>query len=177
MPGRFEYHSIPRIASVITIAFAGPFFLVSAIGIRINVSPSLPLGLYRKTSDLNARLIEFCPEEPSARLALQRGYRPLGNCPDGGAPLMKPIVATAGDLVNFSEAGIAVNGRLVQNTAPQQKDSRGRHMYPWPSGEYQVPTGFVWVASSYSPWSFDSRYFGPIEVKRIRCRLIPTLTQ
>ena len=75
---------------------------------------------------------------------------------------MKPVVASAGDIVEVSSRGITVNGVLLPNTAPKTKDSKGRPMQPWPSGQYRVSAGFVWVASSYNPWSFDSRYFGPI---------------
>ena len=106
-----------------------------------------------------------------------RGYRSLGNCPDGAAPLMKPVVASAGDIVEVSSLGITVNGMCcLPNTAPKDKDSKGRPMQPWPNGQYRVPQGFVWVASSYNPWSFDSRYFGPLPVSIIRSHLKPFLT-
>jgi conjugative transfer signal peptidase TraF len=89
---------------------------------------------------------------------------------------MKPIIAGPGDSVKVSRGGITVNSRLIANTAAKQKDSRGRPMYPWATGEYMVPEGFVWVASSYNDWSFDSRYFGPLPVALIRSRLTPLLT-
>jgi conjugative transfer signal peptidase TraF len=175
-PGRFKRHRTLRIAIVMAIAFAGPFFLASATGIRINVSPSLPLGLYRQTSDPAAQLAEFCPQKPYGRFASERGYRSAGNCPDGAAPLMKPVVATFGDVVNISSRGIAVNGILLPNTAPKMRDARGRLMKPWRSGEYRVERGDVWLGSSYSPWSYDSRYFGPVPESSIRARLKPILT-
>ena len=31
-----------------------------------------------------------------------RGYRDAGNCPDGATPLMKPVVARSGDIVDVS---------------------------------------------------------------------------
>jgi conjugative transfer signal peptidase TraF len=156
--------------------FVVPFFVVWAAGLRINCSPSLPMGLYRTTMDSRAALIEFCPQEPYGTFATGRGYRSPGNCPDGAFPLMKPVIASAGDIVDVSDHGIVVNGLLLANTAPKTKDSLGRAMVPWPSGQYRVASGFVWVASSYSPWSFDSRYFGPIPVGIIRDRLKPFLT-
>ena len=162
-------------AWIAAVAFAGPFLVFWSSGIRINCSPSLPLGLYKEATDGRALLIEFCPEEPSARLAAIRGYRSNGNCPDGAGPLMKPVVASAGDVVEVSDRGIAVNGLLLPNTAPKTKDSQGRPMEPWPYGEYRVTSGFVWVASSYNPWSFDSRYFGPLPVGIIRRHLKPFL--
>src|SRR5579885_3450339 len=84
-------------------------------GIRVNASASLPIGLYRVTSDESVKLIEFCPIEPFGSLSANRAYRGKGNCPDGAEPLMKPTVAAAGDTVEFSSHGVAVNGRLLSN--------------------------------------------------------------
>ncbi len=78
--------------------------------------------------------------------------------------------------MEVSELGIAVNGSMLPNTAPKTKDSHGRVMKPWPFGRYRFAPGFVWVASSYNPWSFDSRYFGPIPVGIMRNRPKPFLT-
>ena len=168
--------SIRRAAGVTAVAFIAPFFIAGAVGIRINASTSLPMGFYQETPDVHAPLIEFCPQEPYGSFAAGRGYRSLGNCPDGAAPLMKPVVAKQGDMVDVSSLGIAVNGVLLPNTAPKNEDTKGRPMQPWPFGQYRVPLGFVWVASSYNPWSFDSRYLGPLPVAIIRGRLKPLLT-
>src|ERR1700689_4146448 len=97
-------------AWIAVVAFAGPFLVFWSAGIRINCSPSLPLGLYKEATDGRALLIAFCPEGPSARLAAIRGYRSNGNCPDGAGPLMKPVVASGGDVVEISDRGIAVTG-------------------------------------------------------------------
>ena len=168
--------SIRRAVGVAAVAFTAPFFIAGATGIRINASTSLPLGLYKETPDSRAPLIEFCPQAPYGTFAAGRGYRSVGNCPDGATPLMKPVVAKPGDIVDVASVGITVNGVLLPNTAPKSQDSKGRPVQPWPSGQYQVPPGFVWVASSYNPWSFDSRYFGPLPIGIIRGHLKPLLT-
>jgi conjugative transfer signal peptidase TraF len=157
-------------------AFVLPFILMGTEGIRINCSPSLPLGFYKTTSDSSARLVEFCPPEPYGRYMAERGYRSAGNCPDGGSPLMKPVIAVAGDIVEASPGGLAVNGVWLINTAPRTIDTKGRSMTPWPSAKYRVPIGFVWVASTYTARSFDSRYFGPIPSAALRSNLVPLLT-
>src|SRR6185312_14291654 len=174
--GPFNPHRLQLVAIVVGVSFVGPFFVAHAIGVRINLSPSLPIGLYLETSDLRTRLIEFCPAEPYATFAMERGYRSAGNCPDGGAPLMKPIVAIAGDVVRISADGLAVNGVLVPNTSVQWRDAQGRPMRSWVPGIYRVPPGQIWVASSFNPWSYDSRYFGAVPVSLIRSRLRPFLT-
>ena len=174
--GAARFYSLVRIAvfalAVVVIAFQ----ICGWLGIRINTSPSLRLGFYIATSDATDALIEFCPTEPFASLALSRGYRDRGSCPDGGAPLLKPIIANQGDVVEFSGKGISVNGKLLPNTEPLAEDTRGRSLQPWPVGRYVVQPGLLWVASSYSKRSFDSRYFGPVSTASIREHLRPLLT-
>jgi conjugative transfer signal peptidase TraF len=152
------------------------FQLSGALGLRINTSPSLPMGLYITTADAGANLVEFCPVEPFATLSIVRGYRDSGACRDGAAPLLKPVIARSGDVVEVSARGISVNGALLPNTVPLARDTKGRHLEGWPSGRYVVDPETIWVASSYHPRSFDSRYFGPLPTAAIRHRLKAFLT-
>jgi conjugative transfer signal peptidase TraF len=147
--------------------------LAALFGLRINTTQSLPAGVYVITSDERAPLVEFCPEGASSTLSFERGYRPRGLCPDGGAPLLKPVIAHSGDTVALSAEGIRVNERLLANTAPRQVDTAGRPLTAWAPGVYSVAAGTLWVASTYHPNSFDSRYFGPISLGRIRHRMKP----
>ena len=65
-------------------------FVAGLAGVRVNTSSSLPLGLYIRTDQSGARLIEFCPSEPYASLSRDRGYRVRGfACPDRAVPLLK----------------------------------------------------------------------------------------
>lgn len=154
----------------------GTFQFCGFLGLRFNTSPSLPIGLYITTADGDANLVEFCPAEPFATLAIVRGYRNPGICPDGAAPLLKPVVGRPGDLIELSAHGISVNGTLLANTAPLSRDTKGRPLKAWSFGHYVVASGAVWVASSYHPGSFDSRYFGPISTSAVRERLREFLT-
>ena len=170
---------VPKVRRAVLVAVfvsIAVFQLFGFLGLRINTSPSLPVGLYVVTTNGAANLIEFCPAEPFAALSLIRGYRDAGSCQDGGAPLLKPIVAKAGDAVELSGRGISVNGLLLPNTAPLSKDTKGRPLTAWPFGRYPVSPGTVWVASSYHSRSFDSRYFGPVNTTAIRHRMRAFLT-
>jgi conjugative transfer signal peptidase TraF len=144
-------------------------------GVRLNLTNSVPIGLYLISDDSKARLVEFCPPEPFGTLSRERGYRERSRfgCPDGAKPLLKPGAAKSGDLVNVSDNGIAVNGTLIPHTAALHTDSAGRPIQAWPVGRYPVPGGSVWVASSFNTHSFDSRYFGPIEQTAILHHLRP----
>jgi conjugative transfer signal peptidase TraF len=132
------------------------------------------MGLYITTD--RGRLVEFCPAEPFASMALTRGYRTPGACADGGAPLLKPQVAGTGDVVNVLPDGLDVNGVRLPNTAPMDADSEGRVLTHWPFGRYTVSANMLWVASSYNSRSFDSRYFGPVPVAAIREHVSPLLS-
>lgn len=159
------------------ILIAGICVIFQMVGVRVNASSSLPIGLYRITADTTAKLIEFCPAEPLASLSATRGYRPSGNCPDGAEPLMKPVVAVAGNTVKVSADGVTVNGRLLRNSAARPFDTNGRPLQHWAFGEYRVAPDTVWVISSFNARSFDSRYFGPIQVASVHCHLKPLLTE
>ena len=179
IPGRFEVPRVSRLkapALALAVTSLAAFGLCAWGGVRFNSTGSLPIGLYRVSTAADANLAEFCPPEPISRLSVVRQYRNRGNCPDGDNPLMKPIVARSGDVVVLSKSGLEVNGRLLGNTAPRSQDSKARQLPHYPFGTYQVSAGTVWVASSYHPLSFDSRYFGPIPTSIIRHRLKPFLT-
>jgi len=119
MPGLFCNRRV-----VIVLFTAAPVALVFALGItglRFNATPSVPTGLYWISSDANSEFVEFCPPEPFGTLSVERGYRSRSStgCPDGGVPLLKPIVARRGDVVDITDRGIRINGVPVPNTAPQ----------------------------------------------------------
>jgi conjugative transfer signal peptidase TraF len=173
----------PRAGTIssLVLAFGGGILALALAaewaGLRLNDSPSMPTGLYVRTfSESNASLVVFCPAEPFARLSVERGYRTRGNCPDGAEPLAKPIVARPSDVVELSATGMAVNGWLLPNTAPLVTDATGRPVPQWPFGRYVVAPGSLWVASSYSPRSFDRRYFGPVKASLVREHVRPLLT-
>jgi conjugative transfer signal peptidase TraF len=165
-----------RIIKVVVMTMVGAFAICGVVGIRINGSPSLPVGLYVVTANSDANFVEFCPTGPVAQLAVARGYRDAGSCSDGGAPLLKPVIARARDTVEVSAAGLAVNGNLLPNTAPMRYDTNNRPLTPWPSGRYTVTGDSVWVASSYNARSFDSRYFGPVPLEWVRNYVRPWIT-
>ena len=71
---------VRRAALVATGVAVATFQLSGSLGLRINTSPSLPMGLYITTADAGANLVEFCPAEPFATLSIVRGYRDPGTC-------------------------------------------------------------------------------------------------
>jgi conjugative transfer signal peptidase TraF len=151
--------------------FGTAAWLALTFGVRVNLTPSLPLGLYAR--DDKGGLVEFCPPGDAAEMSAIRGYRGFGVCPDRHAPLLKPVVAREGDVVELDGAGLRVNGLALPNTQAHPRDHRGRSLTPYPPGRYTVAPGTLWVASTWNDGSFDSRYFGPIAVGSVRARLAP----
>lgn len=147
---------------------------IGSAGLRVNVTPSMPVGIYWATVSSRAALVEFCPEEPFASESRERHYRPHGVvCRDGGSPLVKPVVARSGDIVEVNEAGIAVNGNRLPATVTLAADREGRALTPWPHGDYVVAADELWVASPGKLGSYDSRYMGPIRKRQVLGGLVP----
>jgi len=179
-PGSYEIRQRLRRAVFWACLLASPFFLGLiagwVFGIRLNLTPSLPLGFYITSHSPSANLIEFCPQGAAAFISLSRQYRTAGACPDGGAPLLKHAVAISGDQIQVSADGIRVNGQLLPNSAGRFRDHLQRPLDPWPYGTYKVEPGTVWVISSFNSYSFDSRYYGAIPASSIRHHLRPLWT-
>jgi len=148
------------------IAASSIVLLLGVFGIRLNIaSNSLPPGLYRIVPAGKGSDLLICPTGVAEKVSIEREYRIKSfGCGDGYAPLLKPIAARAGDTVTLSQAGVAVNGKLLQNSKQYPKDGIGRPMPMVPFGTYAILPGTVWVISSYNRFSFDSRYFGPVNL-------------
>ena len=156
---------------------AGLIGLAAGFGVRVNTSASLPLGLYVARAD--GSLVSVCLQGQAAAVAASRHYLLTGTCPNGRAPVMKYIGASAGDTVRVDSNGVAVNGKRLANSTPHPLDSKGRAMpmLAAAGGSYEVTlkNDQIWLNSSYNAGSFDSRYYGPVEKSQIRERLAPLL--
>ena len=155
-------------------AVLGLLGLAWADGVRINVTPSMPVGLWRVSSPSDLRrgdVVTFCaPRTAAGRLGHDRGYLGLGNCEDGTRAIVKTVVAVAGDRVEAAAAGLRVNGEAVRHTELLTEDTAGRALLGMTPGSYAVAAGEVWVASGHDPRSWDSRYWGALPTTNISAR-------
>lgn len=148
--------------------------------LRLNTTDSMPRGLWHVSPVTGAvrrgMAVTLClPKGAAARLALARNYVSPGFCASGTAPLLKPVAAVAGDDVTVTAAGISVNGVPIPNSAARPHDAAGRPLHPIAPGTYRVAPGQVWLISSYSAESWDSRYLGPVPIADIRSLAQPIL--
>ncbi|MDQ0323114.1 conjugative transfer signal peptidase TraF [Pararhizobium capsulatum DSM 1112] len=151
-------------------AVAAILLAVTAIagGYRINLTPSEPLGLWRiiplhRPAAVDDLLFICPPETAAMRAARVRGYLRSGSCPGGVAPLIKTVIAVAGQHVQIG-VSVSVDGRGVSSSSLAIRDGKGRPLTPVPSGI--VPPGYVFLHSAF-PGSYDSRYFGPVPISGI----------
>lgn len=127
----------------------------------MNVTPSLPYGIYRFTARpiVPECLASFCLASEFSNLARERGYLAVGSCPSGLRPLLKQVAGLPGDVIEFRDGLISLNGQVMANTAMAVSDSQGR---PLPTSRLRagvIPQGQALMLSHRSD-SFDSRYFG-----------------
>jgi type IV secretory pathway protease TraF len=135
---------------------------VSLASVRLNISPSLPLGLYRL--------------HPVVR-PLTRGTLVIVHVPGWSArtvPFLKPVAAVAGEWVCRVGQALVIHGG---DYGPVYDAWRGE---PLPSAIAAdtcatVPPGHVFLATA-APSSLDSRYYGPIAMEQITATATPLWT-
>ncbi len=91
-------------------------------------------------------------------------------------PVGKQVLATPGDTVTVTRGGLLLNGVAVLNSGALAVDRQGRPLPRLPLGRCVVGPAELWVVSPYSPFSFDSRYSGPVMAARVRGNLSPLWT-
>jgi conjugative transfer signal peptidase TraF len=133
-----------------------------------NLSPSAPVGIYWLTSDAPkyGDLAVVHLPLPLGTFADARRYLPRSFL------LLKPVAATAGDVVCRVGQRVWINRRrsMLARTA----DGLGRPLRAW-RGCRRLAAGELFLLSP-APGSFDSRYFGPLEARHIIGTAIPIFT-
>jgi conjugative transfer signal peptidase TraF len=164
----------------LTVCSFAAFVVVAMLaGVRINTTPSYPLGVYLMTNDPieKGSLVIFCPTDNAAfRLARERGYIGAGFCPDGYGYMIKKILAVKNDRVETSAIGVSVNGRLLPNSKPMDTDSDGQSLPHIGVNTAALDDHSVLLMSDYNPKSFDARYFGLVDKSKIISVIRPVWT-
>jgi conjugative transfer signal peptidase TraF len=150
-----------QIAVLLTVSFANVAMLIG-FDIRVplviyNASGSAPLGFYYLEDRLPARG-ELAVVKPPPLLELMivaRGILPPS------VPLVKQVAAVGGDEVcrsNEPAGTIAINGKVVAEVFDHERE--GRRLPSW-DGCIRLVDGEFFLLQPH-PYSFDSRYFGPV---------------
>ena len=160
------------LAFLVTIAAHNTAAAHGYPGLRVNLTESVPVGLYfyRPGPVHRNDLVQVCLPPDLAAYALKNelDLAVAGPCASGVAPLVKVLAAISGDVVEVGLAGITINGRAWPMSAPRSSTAHG----------LRVGTRFI-VAPHYAlvlglhPASWDGRYFGALPSSAIAGRWIP----
>jgi conjugative transfer signal peptidase TraF len=130
---------------------------------RLNVSPSVPVGLYRLTAVppvLERGMLVLVPVPASMQPWISRW-----------TPLLKPVAGVAGGVVTITDAELRVNGEPY---GPVYQEAHGKTL-PYIRGQAVVQQGTVFLAS-HAPQSIDGRYFGVTQISDLTARALPVWT-
>jgi conjugative transfer signal peptidase TraF len=149
--------------------------LLMAAGVRLNVMPSAPYGVYvlrSKPAVLERGLLVTARSPESVRLMRELHGRVVS-----WLPVMKPIAGLSGDQICLLEGTLQITYHShIEVYGPVLTDSRGHTLPTWLAETCQVvPEGHVFLASK-AVQSLDSRYFGPVTLSDIRYRAVPLVT-
>ncbi|WP_031485733.1 conjugative transfer signal peptidase TraF [Maridesulfovibrio frigidus] len=148
--------------------------LVHEVGYRVNFTDSMPLGIYQIVPGKPAKgdLVTFNLREdnPYFQISLDRKYLGLNE----NAPLLKALAGTTGDNIEISSAGVSVNGSLLQRSRQKSSDNFGRKL-PALLHSTVIPSEKCLVMSTHNENSFDSRYFGLVDLSLMQ-RVIHVFT-
>ncbi len=136
-----------------------------------NVTASTPIGLYliRPADDLHiADLLSVRPPEPIASYLADGGYLPKG------VPLLKHVLALAGQIVCRLDRMISVDGVVMGEAL--ERDSQDRALPIW-SGCRTLRPDEIFLMNPAVPDSLDGRYFGPLPVSSVIGRATPLWTR
>jgi conjugative transfer signal peptidase TraF len=176
-PSRYQ-RIIKRLTVAILLSFSC-LFISDWLGLRLNTSRSVDPGFYWVIDKPPQKgdFVSFCPAQDSlTRMAYKRGYISFGNCPAQTERLLKIVYGTAGDTIEFTEAGVVVNGSLLPFSTNFKQDGLDRPLVPFDKKGLVLQPNELWVMTNRSPLSFDSRYFGSIRLNQVSAVVRPLLT-
>lgn len=164
--------------AAVGISLLFSFWWRTGVGLALNLSPSMPPGLYFTWPAGNPQTgdwVSLCIAPAVAPLYRSRQYLPdRDGCSSGLAPVLKPIVAVPGDVVSLEGEGVRVNGRLIPNSLALDTDSNGLPMPHLPLGWFRhLDDGEYFVLATFHPRSLDSRYYGPVLWSQILSKVFP----
>jgi len=126
--------------------------------LSLQVTDSIPKGLYLirpAASFARGEIVLLDPPAEVAKLMIGRGWI------RAGMKMLKPIAATGPDEVCLRDRQVFINGRAV---APVFAADRSDRPLPRIDLCRRLAEGEVFLLSTRTPYSFDSRYFGPVPV-------------
>ena len=146
-------------------------------GPRVNLSPSVPVGLYMYVPGAVHRsdFAQACLPDALARYAYAKHIIFTGGaCANGSEPLVKVVAGLPGDVVTVAR-DIKIDGRPWPLSTIRNVDSLGRRVdLRLARGTFVVQPNHV-LLLGLNPRSWDGRYFGALPSSAITGRWFPIL--
>src|SRR5947207_13204958 len=111
--------------AVVGLPIAGALLAaILGLGLHVNLSLSAPRGLYHAVTGTPTRgaWVAACVSPEAAALGRARGYLWPGPCVGGVQPVIKPVVAVAGDVVALGPEAVIVNGQRLPGSSSADVD-------------------------------------------------------
>ncbi len=154
---KFTKAPLPQAAFIIGLLFASRFcFLKFGPTLIWNFTESTPKGIYQ-LSPLRGierdKFVALPPPKQAIQVASGRPwFRPH-------QMIIKQVAALENDLVCTSGGALSINGK---HFGPVFETDKQGIPLPHHNGCYLVPPDTAFLIGPDSPWTFDSRYFGPV---------------
>lgn len=168
LPMRQRLSVLLWLIAALTALFA-PAWLGNAPRLVYNLTDSAPRGFYLvQPAEVQPGDWVLASLPAAARhLAAQRQYLPAG------IPVLKQVGAVGGEHVCVRDSKLWVNAHELASVLTQ--DSQGRALDAW-LGCRRLQPREVFLLSLAHPSSYDSRYFGPVDLPAVHGRVRPVWT-
>lgn len=145
------------------------------LGVRINTTPSIPVGIYKIIDKRPSKgdIVSFCPPNtPLFQEIKLRGWINKGFCDGELGTMMKIIVAESGDTISIDPSGVFINGERY----PYSKQVPNLNLPVMKLHNRSLIDGEILTMTDNNPLSFDGRYYGILNKSDIGNVLKPILT-
>lgn len=142
-----------------------------------NYSTSEPIGKYLIFDDNNInngdlRVVCLSQDKKIYLDTMSKiGLKPNQTvCNNGLTPLLKRVVGVPGDVIRLESGGVFINDQLLPNSIATQY-YHSQYLYPQMLGKYLLKKNEYWISGNGEN-SYDSRYFGAVNVNEIKQKAI-----